>query len=138
MSDRHARLAASVAALRDVTVLCAGDVMLDRFVTGTVDRISPEAPIPVLRVTRETAMLGGAGNVVRNLVGLGARTLFLSAVGDDAPGHAVAGMLGDLAGVTPVLEVESGRQTAIKVRYIAGGQQLLRADQETVAAIAPA
>lgn len=138
MSDRHARLAASVAALRDVTVLCAGDVMLDRFVTGTVDRISPEAPIPVLRVTRETAMLGGAGNVVRNLVGLGARTLFLSAVGDDAPGHAVAAMLGGLDGVTPVLEVERGRQTAIKVRYIAGGQQLLRADQETVAAIAPA
>ncbi len=138
MSDRHARLAASVAALRDVTVLCAGDVMLDRFVTGTVDRISPEAPIPVLRVTRETAMLGGAGNVVRNLVGLGARTLFLSAVGDDAPGHAVAGMLGGLAGVIPMLEVERGRQTAIKVRYIAGGQQLLRADQETVAAIAPA
>ncbi|MGC2854563.1 D-glycero-beta-D-manno-heptose-7-phosphate kinase [Novispirillum sp. DQ9] len=138
MSDRHARLAASVAALRDVTVLCAGDVMLDRFVTGTVDRISPEAPIPVLRVTRETAMLGGAGNVVRNLVGLGARTLFLSVVGDDATGHAVAGMLGELAGVTPILEVEGGRATAIKTRYVAGGQQLLRADRETVAAIAPA
>ncbi|MFA7429303.1 MAG: D-glycero-beta-D-manno-heptose-7-phosphate kinase [Rhodospirillaceae bacterium] len=136
MSDRHARLAASVAALRDVTVLCAGDVMLDRFVTGTVDRISPEAPIPVLRVTRETAMLGGAGNVVRNLVGLGARTLFLSVVGDDAAGHEVGGMLGGLDGVTPLLEVEAGRQTAIKVRYVASGQQLLRADQETVAAIA--
>lgn len=138
MSDRHARLAASVAALRDVTVLCAGDVMLDRFVAGTVDRISPEAPIPVLRVTRETAMLGGAGNVVRNLVGLGARTLFLSVVGDDATGHAVAGMLGELAGVTPILEVEPGRATAIKTRYVAGGQQLLRADRETVANIAPA
>lgn len=70
MTDQST-LAALAALLTQARVLCAGDVMLDRFVYGTVDRISPEGPIPVLRVRREDAMLGGAGNVVRNLVGLG-------------------------------------------------------------------
>lgn len=135
MSDHHTHLAAHVAAFREATVLCVGDVMLDRFVYGTVERISPEAPIPVMQVTRETSMLGGAGNVARNLVGLGARVSFLSLVGDDPAGRAVADMLGALEGVHPTLEVEPGRQTGIKIRYIAGAQQLLRADQEAVAPI---
>lgn len=137
MSERHSRLAAHVATLADATVLCIGDIMLDRFVYGAVDRISPEAPIPVLRVLRETSMLGGAGNVVRNLVGLKSRAQFLSLVGDDAAGRDIADMLGALALVTPSLEVEAGRQTGIKIRYIAGSQQLLRTDHETVQDIAP-
>lgn len=137
MSERHSRLAAYVSALDSACVLCVGDIMLDRFVSGAVDRISPEAPIPVLRVLRETSMLGGAGNVVRNLVGLKARALFLSTVGDDSAGREIADMLGDLPLVTPSLEVETGRQTGIKIRYIAGSQQLLRTDRETVKDIAP-
>ena len=64
-------LADRVEQLRNTPVLCVGDVMLDRFVYGSVDRVSPEAPIPVLCIERESAMLGGAGNVVRNLVALG-------------------------------------------------------------------
>ena len=64
-------------------VVCVGDVMLDRFVYGHVTRVSPEAPIPVCRVQNETAMLGGAGNVVRNLVALGAGVDFVNVVGDD-------------------------------------------------------
>lgn len=130
MTDHHSHLAAQVARLADATVLCIGDIMLDRFVTGAVDRISPEAPIPVMRIQRETSMLGGAGNVVRNLVGLGTRVHFLSLVGDDAAGREVADMLVGLPGVTPALEVEPDRCTSIKVRYIAGSQQLLRADHE--------
>lgn len=135
MSDHHSQLAAHVAKLADAALLCVGDVILDRFVTGSVDRISPEAPIPVMRILRETAMLGGAGNVVRNLVGLRAEVHFLSLLGDDSAGREVAEMLGRLDRVTPLLEVEPGRQTSIKIRYIAGSQQLLRADSETDAPI---
>ena len=70
MTER-AELAGLIERLDGVPVLCIGDLMLDRFVYGTVDRISPEAPIPILRIAQESAMLGGAGNVVRNLVALG-------------------------------------------------------------------
>lgn len=132
MTDRHSQLARHVEAFPQATVICVGDIMLDRFVSGDVDRISPEAPIPILRVGRETTMLGGAGNVVRNLVGLKARTRFLSVVGDDACGRELAELLSVLPGVEPVLQVEPGRQTPLKVRYLAGNQQLLRADHETV------
>jgi D-beta-D-heptose 7-phosphate kinase/D-beta-D-heptose 1-phosphate adenosyltransferase len=126
-------LAARVATLDGVNVLCVGDVMLDRFVYGDVDRISPEAPIPVVRVLRETSMLGGAGNVVRNLVALGARSHFLSLIGEDQAGRDVARLVGEQAGIDPVLVTESTRQTTIKIRFIAGSQQLLRADRETLA-----
>lgn len=132
MTETHSRLASAVPLFTTAQVLCVGDIMLDRFVYGVVDRISPEAPIPVVRVTRETAMLGGSGNVVRNLVGLGAKVQFLSLVGDDATASEVATMLGALPNVVPMLEVEQGRATSIKTRYIAGSQQLLRADQETI------
>ncbi|HVI51702.1 MAG TPA: D-glycero-beta-D-manno-heptose-7-phosphate kinase [Candidatus Sulfotelmatobacter sp.] len=128
-------LAAHVATLKNVDVLCVGDVMLDVFVYGEVERISPEAPIPVMRITRDAAMLGGAGNVVRNLVSLGARPHFLSVVGDDHAGNDVTRLLGEHDAVDPVLVVENGRQTTIKTRFVAGTQQLLRADRETSAAL---
>jgi D-beta-D-heptose 7-phosphate kinase / D-beta-D-heptose 1-phosphate adenosyltransferase len=118
--------------LRGLPVLCVGDVMLDRFVHGTVDRISPEAPIPVLRIDSEQAMLGGAGNVVRNLVALGAQPRLVSVVGDDAAGREVLELVGAEPGLFPDILVERGRQTTIKTRYVAGGQQMLRADRETV------
>src|ERR1700761_7020806 len=73
------------ALFNQVHVLCVGDVMLDHFVYGTVDRISPEAPIPVLQARRESRMLGGAGNVVRNLVALGVKPTLVSVVGQDQP-----------------------------------------------------
>ncbi|MTJ81194.1 MAG: D-glycero-beta-D-manno-heptose-7-phosphate kinase [Telmatospirillum sp.] len=136
MTD-HSILADSVNALRQARVLCVGDVMLDQFVYGDVDRISPEAPIPVLRVRRETAMLGGAGNVVRNLCSLGARTHFVSLVGDDMAGREVVTLVGSHPEVDPALVVETGRQTTIKTRFSAGSQQLLRADRETTVALAP-
>ena len=88
-----APIADCLARLGDARVLCVGDVMLDRFVYGEVSRISPEAPIPVCRVVDETAMLGGAGNVIRNLVALGAAADFIGVVGDDPPGREVAGLL---------------------------------------------
>lgn len=117
--------------LKGVAVLCVGDVMLDRFIYGDVERISPEAPIPVLRIGREAAMLGGAGNVVRNLVALAATPAFVAVVGDDQAGRDITRLVGDHAEVDPCMVVENGRQTTIKTRFFAGGQQLLRADADT-------
>ena len=72
-----------------------GDVMLDRYVAGTVERISPEAPVPVLRIERQTAMLGGAGNVVRNLRAIGADASLAAVVGDDDAGREIHARLAD-------------------------------------------
>ena len=76
--NADAALAELIERLPGARVLCVGDVMLDRFVYGRVERISPEAPIPIFRVEREQSMLGGAGNVVRNLVSLGVQAQFVS------------------------------------------------------------
>ena len=128
-------LAARVAELNQSRVLCIGDVMLDRFVYGTVSRISPEAPIPVFQIERETAVPGGAGNVVRNVTALGAGACFVAVVGDDAVGHQLTAAIGDGDAVEPYLLIERQRRTTLKTRYIADGQQLLRADDETTAPI---
>ena len=127
-----------VAALTSARVVCVGDVMLDRFVYGEVTRVSPEAPIPVCRVQNETAMLGGAGNVVRNLVSLGASVDLISVVGDDDIAGDVDLLLRDLGGVSHSLTVEKDRPTTSKIRYVAGGQQLLRADREITTPISDA
>jgi D-beta-D-heptose 7-phosphate kinase/D-beta-D-heptose 1-phosphate adenosyltransferase len=104
--------------------------MLDRFIYGSVERISPEGPIPVLRVEQRTSVLGGAGNVVRNLKAIGSYPRFLSVVGDDQEGKEVRALaieeLGDSKGILG----ECGRSTTVKHRYIASGQQLLRVDRE--------
>ena len=121
--------------LRNVTVLCVGDAMLDRFVYGSVNRISPEAPIPVLRIQREQAMLGGAGNVVRNLVALGSKSSFVALIGEDAAGREVEGLL---SGIDASLVRDMDRQTTIKTRYIASSQQLLRTDSETESPVSQA
>lgn len=124
--------------LNSARVLVVGDLMLDRFVYGQVDRISPEAPIPILKVDRHTAMLGGAGNVVRNLTGLGAHTHFIAAIGSDGAGREAKALLGALDGVTPDLIETDARPTAIKTRYLAGNQQLMRADEEVTDDLSPA
>jgi len=133
--DLHHHLAHQLDRLRRARVICVGDVMLDRFVYGSVDRISPEAPIPVLKIERELVVLGGAGNVVRNLVSLGAECCFLSVVGDDSAGRQLTSLIGREQRVEPHLLVEKNRTTTIKTRLIAGNQQMLRADREMVAPI---
>ena len=125
-----AALAAAARRLARTSVTVIGDVMLDRYVYGTVDRISPEAPIPVLEVEREVAVPGGAGNVVRNLTALGAAVAFVSVVGDDQAGSDLTGLIGGQPGVEPWLLVEGARATTVKTRYVSNGQQLLRADRE--------
>ncbi|MCA8898860.1 MAG: D-glycero-beta-D-manno-heptose-7-phosphate kinase [Hyphomonas sp.] len=119
-------------------VVCVGDVMLDRFVYGQVMRISPEAPVPIMRRTREAAMPGGAGNVARNLASLGVRTSLIGVVGDDAEGRELAELLGALDDVEADLIAMRGRPTTLKTRFVAGGQQLLRVDAEETSMIGKA
>ena len=121
--------------LASVRVLCIGDVMLDRFVYGAVDRVSPEAPIPVLRIEREAQMLGGAGNVVRNISALGAHANLVAVVGDDDAGKDIARLIEGEQGLDASLIAVSGRATTVKLRYVAGNQQLLRADREQSSAL---
>jgi D-beta-D-heptose 7-phosphate kinase/D-beta-D-heptose 1-phosphate adenosyltransferase len=137
MSDRAA-LIPLVGRLAKARVCVIGDVMLDRFVSGSVERISPEAPIPVLRVDAETAMLGGAGNVVRSLSGLGGRATLIAAVGDDDAGRAVRAHCDTVPALSAKLTTDPTRRTGIKTRFVAGPQQLMRADDETVGPLSPA
>ncbi|MBV8401263.1 MAG: D-glycero-beta-D-manno-heptose-7-phosphate kinase [Acetobacteraceae bacterium] len=133
----QADLAGAVHKLGSGSVLVVGDVMLDRYVYGTVERISPEAPVPIIKIEREIAVPGGAGNVVRNLTALGAAVAFVSVIGDDQAGSDLTGLVGGQPGVEPWLLVEGGRTTTVKTRYFATGQHLLRADQEDVSPIHP-
>lgn len=111
-------------------VLCIGDVMLDRYVYGHVERISPEAPIPVVRVERESMTLGGAGNVVRNVVALGGLVDFIGVIGSDQAGYDLSKQVSALPEIASYLLTDRTRPTTLKTRYVAGGQQLLRADLE--------
>ena len=128
-------LAAAIETLPGARAMVVGDLMLDRFVYGEVERISPEAPVPVLRVGAEESMLGGAGHVVRNLVELGAWASFVAVVGDDRTGRDLIAMVAEERSVEPDLLVERGRRSTTKMRYVTGGQQLLRADRETERAV---
>jgi D-beta-D-heptose 7-phosphate kinase/D-beta-D-heptose 1-phosphate adenosyltransferase len=128
-------LAALVESFGRARVLCVGDVMLDRYVYGEVERISPEAPIPVFRIERETAMVGGAGNVARNVAALGAWTRLVGVAGDDAAGTELRALLASEPGVAPAILIEEDRPTTIKTRYVAARQQMLRADRESDAPI---
>ncbi len=116
--------------VKDAPILVVGDVMLDQYVYGDVTRISPESPVPVLSITRHTHMLGGAGNVIANLHGLGARPVLLSVVGDDPSANLVRGLLQNQNCDPHHLVVDKARPTPIKTRYVAQNQQLLRADLE--------
>ncbi|MGK2871809.1 MAG: D-glycero-beta-D-manno-heptose 1-phosphate adenylyltransferase [Alphaproteobacteria bacterium] len=129
------QLATYLPRFKDVRIVCVGDVMLDRFIYGEVERVSPEAPIPVVRVLRETAMLGGAGNVVRNVAALGAQISFIAVIGDDEAGHLATRQIGELERVYSGLVVVPGRITTTKTRYLVGTQQLLRADRENTTAL---
>ncbi len=117
--------------LTNAHVLCIGDLILDRFIYGDVERVSPEAPVPVIRIQNETMMLGGAGNVVRNIVSLGAKCTFITVIGQDDEGAKLTELVAELENVEAYLLRETHRPSTIKTRFLAGGQQLLRADKET-------
>jgi D-beta-D-heptose 7-phosphate kinase/D-beta-D-heptose 1-phosphate adenosyltransferase len=133
LASEHAEsLAGQVDRFEEASLLCIGDVMLDHFFYGTASRISPEAPIPVLKIERQSAMLGGAGNTVRNMITLGARASFISVVGNDDAGNRIVTLAGQEPRLEPFLLTDSKRVSTEKSRYIATSQQLLRADYESV------
>jgi D-glycero-beta-D-manno-heptose-7-phosphate kinase len=110
-------------------VLVMGDAMLDRYWYGTVERISPEAPVPVVRVERQDHRPGGAANVALNVRTLGARSTLLAACGDDEPGRMLHELLAT-QGVDACMECDAGAQTLVKLRTVSRAQQLLRLDFE--------
>jgi len=112
-------------------ILVIGDIMLDRFIWGNVSRISPEAPVPVVEVERETIMLGGAANVVNNLVSLGGNVMMCGIVGDDSTGEQIISKLNELDVDTTGIAIEHDRPTSVKTRIIAHAQQVVRYDRET-------
>ena len=127
---RRRVLMPSVAALRGAYVLVVGDIMLDRYLFGEVSRISPEAPVPIVKVVREEERPGGAANVARNAAALGAEVTLLSAIGEDDPGKRLRELI-EKAGVRTSLLRDKTIQTTRKVRVIGRQQQLLRIDFET-------
>ena len=129
--DKH------LADLTEQTVLCVGDLMLDEFVYGEVTRISPEAPTPVIAVKRTELMIGGAGNVARNLVALGTRCVFVGVVGDDDAGRALREALTTHPLIDFHLVVDPARQTTRKVRFVSEhhSTHMLRADWEMASSV---
>ncbi len=110
-------------------VLVVGDVMLDRYWFGGVDRISPEAPVPVVRVTREEERIGGAANVAYNVVTLGAKASLLTVVGDDEASHKLEDLVAQ-TGIEPHFGRDAQLKTTVKLRVIGRQQQLIRLDFE--------
>jgi len=130
----RSQLAGALARFPAIRVLVAGDFILDSFVEGAVHRISPEAPIPVLHNQQARDALGGAGNVVANVAGLGGIAVPMGVVGEDAAGHRLLELLGNTTGG---MIVEPGRVTPHKTRFSAQHQQILRVDSESVEPLGP-
>ena len=128
--DPEAVLAAVYQGFGGRRVLVAGDLMLDRYLWGRVERISPEAPVPVLRLARESEVAGGAANVARNLIGLGVQVCVAGVTGDDPERAALLRLLAGQGVETDCVIAAAGRRTTTKTRLIGNHQQMLRIDAE--------
>ncbi len=129
-ADQKQRLAQAIARFPERQVLVVGDLMLDNFIWGEVNRISPEAPVPVVEVREESQLLGGSANVAHNLASLGGRVLVTGVVGQDPAGQALVTLFNQIAVPTAGLISEDGRPTTVKTRIIAHHQQVVRFDRE--------
>lgn len=118
---------------RGLTVACVGDLMLDRYVYGEVSRISPEAPIPVLRSRKTVSMPGGVGNVARNVAALGGLARLGGVTGTDPAGDELARLVAAEDRIEDFLARSEAVGTIVKTRYVSGGQQLMRLDEEEIA-----
>lgn len=115
---------------RKITVLVVGDIILDEFVWGKVDRISPEAPVPVVKVERETQLLGGAANVVNNIRSLGGQVFLSGLIGKDGRGKRVLSLLKEWGVPAGGILIDPRRPTTVKTRIVAHSQQVVRFDRE--------
>lgn len=122
-------------AFNDLNVLIIGDIMIDAYLVGSVERISPEAPVPVVNVKSNVERLGGAANVALNIQSLGATPMLVSVVGEDQAGNNLVNLLEQANLSSSGIIVERNRPTTVKTRVISGSQQLLRIDQETEALV---
>lgn len=120
----------------DKKILVIGDVVLDQYVAGSVERINPEAPVPILHAHQAKAMTGGAGNVAKNVANLGASARLIGVVGEDGEAGEIEAAA-QAEGYTPQLVRDASRPTTRKVRYIAQSQQMLRVDYEETHAVSP-
>lgn len=127
----HQRLQSYLHTLKGAEIAVIGDVMLDRYYWGTVSRVSPEAPVPVVDVDRETAHLGGAANVATNLLGLGASPLLIGAIGRDTNGILIKDLCSQAGLSAEYLVHVDDRPTTTKTRVIGNGQQIARVDHES-------
>jgi D-beta-D-heptose 7-phosphate kinase/D-beta-D-heptose 1-phosphate adenosyltransferase len=136
ISDRPAtdrELADFVRQFHGARVLVVGDIILDRYVKGGVHRLSPEAPIPVLRPDDRHATLGGAANVALNIATLGGRAILTGVIGEDEAGREIQQLVDRTPGIEGALVTVPGRPTTSKTRFMTGSHQLLRLDEETTA-----
>jgi D-beta-D-heptose 7-phosphate kinase/D-beta-D-heptose 1-phosphate adenosyltransferase len=131
------RLKENIDRFSEAKVLVIGDIILDEYVWGDVSRISPEAPVPVVEVKRNTKMLGGAANVVHNIATLGARPTLCGVVGQDLTGKVIINELNNMGLASDGIVLEQGRPTSIKTRVVARNQQVVRFDRETRTDIRP-
>ncbi len=128
-------LAAIVRNFHAARVLVIGDIILDRYITGQVHRLSPEAPIPVLRPADDRCTLGGAANVALNIATLGGHAVLVGVVGDDGAGNEVVRLVGSTPGIVAAMVRIPGRPTTSKTRFMTGSHQLLRLDEEVTDAL---
>lgn len=122
---------------RPPAILVIGDLMIDHYIWGNATRLSPEAPVPIVNVRNESTTLGGAGNVVQNLVALGAQVTVAGVIGDDFHGKHVIAMLQDEGVETGAIVTDSQRPTTVKTRVLAARHQLVRIDRETTEPLSP-
>jgi rfaE bifunctional protein kinase chain/domain len=121
----------------ETNILVIGDIIMDEYIWGDVSRISPEAPVPVVAVKRETKMLGGAANVINNIYSLGGRSMLCGVVGEDQTGVEIIERLKSLGQITAGIISEKDRRTSIKTRVVAHNQQVVRYDRESKKGINP-
>jgi len=119
-----------ISSFKGKKILVVGDLMLDEYIWGEVERISPEAPVPIVRVKNETWVLGGAANVAHNISSLGGRAVIAGVIGDDSPGRKLSALLQKNGIDARGLVVDQIRPTVTKSRILAGHQQIVRIDRE--------
>jgi len=132
----NSNLESIISKFEGTPMLVVGDLIVDHYLWGKVERISPEAPVVVVQVTEESKRPGGAGNVVSNLAELGAKVTICGVVGDDDEGRGLVKMLGDMGANVNGILVDRTRPTIVKTRVIAHAQQVVRVDRELVKPLA--
>jgi rfaE bifunctional protein kinase chain/domain len=118
-------------------ILVIGDLMIDHYIWGGATRLSPEAPVPIVNVKTETTTLGGAGNLTKNLISLGAKVMVGGIIGDDVAGKELIGILTNEGVSTNTIITDTNRPTTVKTRVLAGSQQVVRIDREQTNGLSP-